>query len=147
MKARLQYAKVGSTAYKDVGVLRSEDKDYSLEGLSDRSETGARILVGYKVSVRCVMLNLNTDFLDQTGYLFRLFSFENSLAKVINLGEREYISSFDALMSRNEINYHVVELEFVIKASEYKAYSTFVEISSDDSIIIDDYDEQSTIYV
>jgi len=140
MKGVLQYCDTDDGSYKDVGTLRSRKrKSFKIENLSDVSREDEREPVGYRVRVTELALELNTDFLDQDQWYFRVYFPDD--VKAIKLGQHHYLLHYDGLVTINGIEYHQVELDFTIGGDEYNNYSDPIDpgdiILEDDAIYIE----------
>jgi hypothetical protein len=122
MKAKLQYCEIPDGAYQDCGTLRDQKKrDYKITPVKGNNRIDEPEIIGYKVQVNTLNLELDSAFLDQEQWYFRLY-FPN-IDKEIKLGLHPYLLDFNGLINRGSITADQIKLEFYITKDEYKAYS------------------------
>ena len=143
MKAKLQYCATDDGTYKDCGTLRTKkNQDYQVIPVATIGRNGTSELLGHKVIVGAHALTLNTDFLDETNWYFRLKFYDD--LEMIKLGSREYLISYDAQIQRNVAEYSKILIEFYIKIEDYTDYAIPVALpESEGGIIVED----TNIYV
>ena len=143
MKAILQYASAVDGPYKNCGVVRPKrNQDYKVSRITEDTRLGLPELIGYEVSVTALAIELNTDFLDDSTWYFRLV-FPSELEMIL-LGSRPYFLDFDGLIQRNEILYHSIQLIFFIGISDYSDYTDPIPLpESEGGLVLDD----SAIYI
>ena len=111
MKGVLQYCDTVDGTYKNVGTLRSaHDNEFVVKDITRKDRVNQEHVIGNITTIQAKCLELNTDFLDATGWFFR-FIFPDQLQMVL-LGYRRYKLHQDYLVGRNTIMYNVVQLEF-----------------------------------
>jgi len=110
MKANLQYAPAAAGPFKNCGLIRSKDKLYVVKRFSLEDRLGIPQPAGFTIEARTKVLQLNTDFLTQRIWHFRLNFFDNS--QVAYLGQYPYLISYDAQLERNSVEYHEIRVQF-----------------------------------
>jgi len=137
MKGILQYSSDDSV-FKNVGTERArEDHEYTVTAIDGKDWSGNPVVIGYRVAVQAKVLELNTDFLDETEWYFR-FQFAAELT-MVKLGERSFTLESDFQIPRNTIIFHYVRLQFDIAASEIADYIEPESLpESEGGIYIDD---------
>lgn len=140
MKAILQYCSTVDGTYKNVGTVRlRKNKLYMVKPITDDSRIGDKETIGYEVSVSLIALELNTDFLDQQQWFFRI-AFLADL-KMILLGQRYYQVEYNGLININEIVNHKVDLSFTIDYTEYEDFAVPDNLpASEGGLVIEDDD-------
>lgn len=144
MKGILQYSDADSGTYKEVGTVRPKrGQDVQIKPITivnprlDEKEDTA-----YRVQVTAVSHNLNTDFLDEDLWYFRIVYPDEG--KMIKLGERRYSKKYNSLIQRHGIVYFTVTLDFTIDYDSFDTYTTPVNLpASEGGIVVDD----SSIYI
>jgi len=140
LKGILQYCSTDDGTYKNVGTIRlRKNKAYEVKAITDKSRIGDEETICYEVKIQLIALELNTDFLDQSEWFFRMAFFDDLV--MIKLGERYYQVDFNGLININEIVYHKVELSFMIDIDEYPDFAVPESLPvSEGGIIIEDAD-------
>ena len=138
MKAILQYSDADDGVYKNVGTVRTADnQDYKILPIIGQNRVGESVTIGYQIEVRARALTLNTDFLNNDSWYFRLLYSEE--AEMIKLGSREYTIEFDFLSKRREIRFYTIVLLFQILKSELSDYINPESLpASEGGIYVDD---------
>ena len=143
MKGILQYCSTDDGTYKNVGTSRSaNDHQYTVIPITGKNRINEPEIMGYKVNVQAKVLELNTDFLDYTQWYFR-FIFTTEL-EMIKLSQRTYTVDYDAQITRNEIMFYIVRVEFEITTSDLDDYTDPVALpAGEGGVSVDD----SGIYI
>lgn len=138
MKGILQYATADAGVYKNFGTLRTKDgqlMNVTPETKKDRSDNPA--LIAFNVELEAQALTVNSDFLDNSEWYFRVIFLAE--LQEIRLGLRPYFPEFDAALQQNGINFNRVKLEFKIGADEFEAYTTPVALPPEEGgVIVED---------
>jgi len=120
MKGRLQYCDTELGTYEDVGTIRTKkNQDYKIEAITGKNRIEEVEVLGFRVSVRALALELDPNFLDQNIWYFKVCFPDIS----IKFGQRPYTIDYDGLLRIHEIEYHTVEISFTIDADEYSSYA------------------------
>jgi hypothetical protein len=140
MKGILQYCDTEDGTYKNVGTVRArKNQDYKIEAITAKNRIEEVEELACRVYVRALCLELNTDFLDQDEWFFRVAYFDD--LKMVKLGEHPYTVDYDGLLKVHEIEYHTVEISFTIEFDEYDYYSDGEPLPEDEGgIVIEDDD-------
>lgn len=135
MKMTLQYGAGGSGPWSDFGdvILKGENK-YTVSPILDRNILGKNETTAYSVKVSAKSLDLDSGFLNNTQWFFRMFhpkpTEANPPGSVINLGQRSYIlDKFEGEPALSEITTYFLVLDFLIKVSEYSSYTDLLILS------------------
>lgn len=143
MKARLQYASTAEGTWKNCGVIRpKKGQDYQVKSVTEADRIDEPVLIGFEVNLQAVALQLESDFLDNSAWYFRLY-YPND-TKRINLGQRGYIIDYDGQIQRNRIEYHTITLRFFLSVAEYADFTT---PSFETQYMVDDMDGGGAVYV
>ena len=140
MKGKLQYCSTDSGTYKNVGtIVLRKNKAYEVKPITENLRNGNKETVAFRVTAQIIALELNTDFLDQQQWYFRVAFFDDLL--MIKLGQHFYQITYNGLININEIEYHKYELSFIIDYDEYDTYAVPVSLpASEGGIIVQDDD-------
>lgn len=143
MKAHLQYATIPDGPWKNCGVIRPKrGQDYQVKSVSELDRIDEPVLIGFEVNLQAVALQLESDFLDNSAWYFRLY-YPND-TKRINLDQRSYIIDYDGQIQRHQIEYHTITLRFFLSVSEYADFTT---PSFETEYLVDDMDGGGAVYV
>jgi hypothetical protein len=122
MKGNLRYCATESGTYDDVGTVRTQkNQDYKIDAITGKNRVEEIEILGFRVYVRALSLELDPDFLDQVSWWFRIY-FPND-SEYVPLGQHPYTVDYDGLLRIHEIEYHTVELSFTINYDEYESYA------------------------
>lgn len=140
MKGILQYCSTDDGTYKNCGTVRTKkNQDYKVDAVTGKGRESEIHTLGYRVTVRALALELNTDFLDEIDWYFRIAFFDDLL--MIKLGSHAYSIDYNGLLQIHEIEYHTIELSFYIDNDEYEDYAVPVSLPvSEGGIIVEDDD-------
>lgn len=140
MKGILQYCSTVDGTYKNVGTVRlRKNKSYIVKPITDESRVGDKETIAYEVNIRLIALELNTDFLDEIQWYFRIAFFDDLI--MVLLGQRYYQVEYNGLTNINEIQYHKVELSFTINYDEYADFAVAESLPvAEGGIIVEDDD-------
>jgi hypothetical protein len=114
MQAYLQFSNGIGGPYAPVGLIRARRKAYLIDALPEYDRDGNPVGVAYWIAIEETAIQLHGNFLSKTAWHFRL-QYPND-AQVTYLGQLPYQITFDALLNRNGIVYHIIRLEFVTDA-------------------------------
>jgi len=142
MKGILQYSTLINGPFKSAGVIRTRrEQEYIVKPITDTNRNGLPELIAFNVKVSARALELN-DILVAPTYYFRIL-FPAELQE-IRLGQRSYFPQFNALLDRNNIFYHIIELDFNIDIDEYVSYVVPVNLAeSEENVLL----EETPIYI
>jgi len=111
MKSILQFS-TDDISYNDFGIVRTaKGQDYTLTGLYSTDRIGTRDFVGSRSNVVSHALIIPQTFLDFDKYFFRLI-YPNDPSTIFNLGEHDYMFSFDGNHDLNKVFSYRVTLNF-----------------------------------
>ena len=140
MKGYLQYCATDDGTYKYCGTVRTrKNKDYKVDAVTGKNRIEEVETLAYRVSVRALALELNTDLLDQDEWFFRIAFYDDLI--MIKLGEHPYNVDYNGLLQIHEIEYHQIEISFTIENDEYSDYAVPVSLpAGEGGIIVEDDD-------
>lgn len=142
MRGYLQYKGAGG-AYKDVFTVRTKDKqEYTVKPLLEDDWADIPDTIGYLGEAVTQGLTLNTDFLDETDWYFRVV-LPRSLQQ-IELGLQRYHISNDAELERATIRTQIVTVVFEIPVADYADFTVPESLPEGEGGI---YIEDSGIYI